>query len=88
MEQQDPPEPDTQAERQPIRAEDLVFDQDPPTLEEGASPDAIHVSVRLDLDVWRWLLAQGGDYHIQMNTLLRAQMDASGAATHKTRAGP
>lgn len=53
-----------------------MIDQEPPALEESASPDAIHVSVRLDLDVWRWLLAQGGDYHTRINTLLRAQMDA------------
>jgi hypothetical protein len=88
MEHHDPPGPDPGAPRPTLHGEDLVIDQDPPTLEEGTSPDAIHVSVRLDLDVWRWLLAQGGDYHLQMNTLLRAQMDTSGEATHKTRAGP
>ena len=51
MEHHDPPGPDPRAPRPTIHVEDLVIDQDPPTLEEGASPDAIHVSVRLDLDV-------------------------------------
>lgn len=71
--------PDRRAPRPPLRADDLVIDQDPPALEEGASPEAIHVSVRLDLDVWRWLLAQGGDYHTRINTLLRAAMDERAA---------
>jgi uncharacterized protein (DUF4415 family) len=86
MEQPDPLEPDRSTPRPALCADDLVIDQDPPALEERASPEAIHVSIRLDLDVWRWLLAQGGDPHTRINTLLRAQMDASGDAPHTTQA--
>lgn len=60
MEHHEPPGPDPRAPCPLIHAEDLVIDRDPLTLEEATSQDAIHVSVRLDLDVWRWLLAQGG----------------------------
>jgi uncharacterized protein (DUF4415 family) len=77
MEQHDNLVSDSSAARQPVRAEDLVIDQDPPALEEAASQGAIHVSIRLDLDVWRWLLAQGGDYHTRINTLLRVAMETS-----------
>jgi uncharacterized protein (DUF4415 family) len=80
MEMQDHRGPDPKATRQTDRVEKLVCDQDPPALEAAAVPDGIHVTVCLALDVWRWLLAQGGDYHTRINALLRAQMDARGDA--------
>lgn len=87
MEIQDSRGPDTRDARQTDHAEELVFDQDPPALEAAAVQDGIHVTVCLALDVWRWLLAQGGDYHTRINALLRAQMDASGDAPHETQEG-
>ena len=34
------------------------------------------VTLRIDSDVLEWLKSQGHDYHTQINTLLRAYMEA------------